>query len=136
MKRFLMSAALMLPMLMALAQTPLQLVIETADGAKHTFEARSLVMSVEGSNLSVSCAAGKSLLDLQQLAGMYFTTDGEAPVSIEGVSAGFVSGAVSVHTVGGVPAGSYGSLAEALGALAPGVYVVSNGSQSLKIQVK
>lgn len=99
------------------------------------------VHSIGVDGLSVHFADGKLIatngtesleLPLADLAEFHFAKDASALREIGAVAAE----PVKVHTVDGIDAGTFGSCSEAAAALAPGLYIISNGRETVKILVK
>lgn len=109
------------------------LVFTNTAGTTTALTVSNMMLSVNGSELSVTNSEGTKAFTLTDLVAMQFSTDGNV-AAVENVLDG--EKAVEVYSVTGVSLGSYGSLYEAAGVLPTGAYVIKQGGKSQTIVVK
>ena len=99
-----------------------------------SFASNGLTLSYSGTTLTVTTASGSSsTFDTKLLSKMYFssTTTGIAAINAE------VDGeSVHVFDISGRPRGTFNSVAEAIGKLPKGVYVMKGDQKTIKMTVK
>lgn len=126
MKRIILGGAALLLALTAAAYDSMK--FTTTDGKNYDLYAKGLVVAVDGGTLSITNAKGESLqLQAADLAYMQFAVSagvGNLPTLSDG--------AVTLHDLGGTPAGTYENLEAARAALPEGIYIVTdkNGNTS------
>ena len=99
-----------------------------------SFASNGLTLSYSGTTLTVTTSSGSSsTFDTKLLSKMYFssTTTGIAAINAE------VDGeSVHVFDISGRPRGTFNSVAEAIGKLPKGVYVMKGDQKTIKMTVK
>jgi hypothetical protein len=111
------------------------LAFKSSDGTVQTVSVASLTLTFSNGVVTATNSEGSKTFTLADLSMMYFSVDQEGTNSIESVFRN-VEGQVTVYSLTGVKMGSYASIAEARGALKSGIYVVSAGGKSYKMNLK
>lgn len=118
----------------ALAEAPLLMAFQTADGCVSTIAAEALSISVAGDKLLAANGAESLQFNLADLQKMFFT---DQPAAAQFVSADAAPSATTAYTLDGKAAGTFDSAAAALSALPAGVYMLHTADgKSFKIAVK
>lgn len=119
--------------LMAEAADYPYLVFTNTSGTHTSLSVAAMTLSVNGSELTVTNAAGTQCFTLTDLASMQFSKDGNV-TSIEHILNG--DAPVEVYSVTGVGYGTFSSMQEAAMDLPSGAYVVKQGGESQTVLVR
>lgn len=119
--------------LMAEAADYPYLVFTNTSGTHTSLSVAAMTLSVNGSELTVTNAAGTQVFTLTDLASMQFSKDGNV-TAIEHILNG--DAPVEVYSVTGVGLGTFSSMQEAASDLPSGAYVVKQGGESQTVLVR
>ena len=125
-----MFALMVIGVLSAQAGDYAYLVFTNTEGETTAIPVSGMEMAIDGTNLRVTSVDGTVTFVLTELSSMQFSTDGTLS-SLESVLRADKS--VEIYTLTGAKVGVWSSLEAASSALSEGVYVVTDGKNSIKI---
>jgi len=110
------------------------LMLTTTTGSKTTLGVEGLQLTISGTQLVATNAAGTRSFNLSQLASMQFTNTSTA-TAIGAVESSAEQG-VDIFTLGGTSLGHFSSVEECRAKLGRGIYVARQSGKTTKIQVR
>ena len=133
MKKFGIMLMMSLCLLSAQAGEYAYLVFTNTGGSTTALSVTNMTLSVSGSNLVVTNQEGTVSFALTDLAAMQFSTDDTLTTLTNVLDA---DKPVQVFSLTGISLGRFGSLIEAAQTLQSGAYVITDGTNSCKIQIE
>lgn len=109
------------------------LVFTNTAGTQTALKVTNLTMKVNGAQLDVTNEDGTVNFSLTELASMQFRTESGEWADVENVLDG--DGPVCVFTILGSSLGEFDNMVQAASKLAHGIYIVTDGKRSVKINI-
>ena len=109
------------------------LVFTNTEGTQTALTVTNLTITVNGAQLDVTNNEGTVNFSLTELASMQFRTESGEWAAVENVLDG--DGPVRVFTILGTSLGEFDNMVQAASSLGHGIYIVTDGKRSVKINI-
>ena len=109
------------------------LVFTNTEGTQTALTVTNLTITVNGAQLDVTNDDGTVNFSLTELASMQFRTEGGELAAVENVLDG--DAPVRVFSILGTSLGEFENLVQAASSLTHGVYIITDGKRSVKINI-
>ena len=110
------------------------LVFTNTEGTQTALTVTNLTITVNGAQLDVTNDDGTVNFSLTELASMQFRTEGGELAAVENVLDG--DAPVRVFSILGTSLGEFENLVQAASSLTHGVYIITDGKRSVKINIQ
>ena len=110
------------------------LVFTNTAGTQTALTVTNLTITVNGAQLDVTNDDGTVNFSLTELASMQFRTEGGELAAVENVLDG--DAPVRVFSILGTSLGEFDNLVQAASSLTHGVYIITDGKRSVKINIQ
>ena len=109
------------------------LVFTNTEGTQTALTVTNLTVTVNGAQLDVTNNEGTVHFSLTELASMQFRTEAGEWAAVENVLDG--DAPVRVFSISGTSLGEFDNLVQAASSLGHGIYIISDGKRSVKINI-
>lgn len=110
------------------------LLFTNTEGTQTALTVTNLTITVNGAQLDVTNDDGTVNFSLTELASMQFRTEGGEWAAVENVLDG--DAPVRVFSILGISLGEFDNLVQAASSLTHGVYIITDGKRSVKINIQ
>ena len=110
------------------------LLFTNTEGTQTALTVTNLTITVHGAQLDVTNDDGTVNFSLTELASMQFRTEGGELAAVENVLDG--DAPVRVFSILGTSLGEFENLVQAASSLTHGVYIITDGKRSVKINIQ
>ena len=110
------------------------LLFTNTEGTQTALTVTNLTITVNGAQLDVTNDDGTVNFSLTELASMQFRTEGGELAAVENVLDG--DAPVRVFSILGTSLGEFENLVQAASSLTHGVYIITDGKRSVKINIQ